>query len=213
MNSYPMTTLIDEALERLNRRLPLAQRQSALSPEFAEAHRAILRAQFESGVAPDPRTLPAGALERLRADDLIVVSKDGARILGAYPMTTEETAHRLLLPGGTIHAMCAVDALSVGAMYGGAVEIESRCRVTREPVRVTMDGARIVSVSPEGVLVGVRWDKGSCQPAAHSLCMEMVFLRDEAAARQWSGGDSGSHTVLSLEEGAEFGARFFTPLV
>jgi hypothetical protein len=208
-----MTTAIDDALERLDRRLPLAQRQSALSPEFAAAHRAILRSQFRTGLTPDPRTLPQGALERLRADDLVVVSKDGTRIVGAYPMTTEPTPHRLVLPGRTIHAMCAVDALSVGAMYGGEVEIESKCRVTHEPVRVKMDGARIVSASPECVLVGVRWDKASGVPAAHSLCMEMVFLRDQTAAKEWSGGDFESHTVLSLEQAAEFGARFFKPLV
>jgi hypothetical protein len=208
-----MTTTIDDALERLDRRLPLAQRQSALPPEFAAAHRAILRSQFQTGLIPDLRTLPQGALERLRADDLVVVSKDGIRIVGAYPMTTEPTPHRLVLPGRTIHAMCAVDALSVGAMYGGEVEIESKCRVTHEPVRVKMDGARIVSASPECVLVGVRWDKASGVPAAHSLCMEMVFLRDEAAAMEWSAGDSESHTVLSLQEAAEFGARFFKPLV
>jgi mercuric reductase len=208
-----MTTAIDGALELLNRRLPLAQRQSALPPEFAAAHRAILRSLFQTGLITDPRTLPQGALARLLADDLVVASKDGTRILGAYPMTTEPTPHRLALPGRTIHAMCAVDALSVGAMYGGEVEIESECRVTHDPVRIKMDGARIVSASPRGVLVGVRWDKASGVPAAHSLCMEMVFLSDEAAAKEWSGGDSDSHTVLSLEEAAEFGARFFKPLV
>jgi hypothetical protein len=127
-------------------------------------------------------------------------------------MTTEPTPHRLILPGRIVNAMCAVDALAVGAMFGGPVEIESKCRVTQEPVRVTMDGARIVSVSPEGVLVGVRWDK-SCSQAAHSLCVEMVFLRDESAAGQWSGGDRENHTVLSLGDAAEFGSRFFKPLV
>lgn len=208
-----MTNPIDGALERLNRRLPLAQRQAALSREFATAHRAILRSQFQTGRVPEPHTLPPGALARLRADDLVVVSTDGARILGAYPMTTEPTPHRLMLRGRTIHAMCAVDALSVAALYGGEVEIESTCRVTREPVRVQMDGARIVSASPPNVRVGVRWDKASGVPAAHSLCMEMVFLRDQAAAQQWSGGDSASHTVLSLAEAAELGARFFQPLV
>src|ERR1035438_3923186 len=187
-----MTTAIDSALELLNRRLPLAQRQSELPPAFAAAHRAILRLQFQTGRVPDPQTLPQGALARLRAVDLVVVSKDGTRILGAYPMTTERTPHRLVLPGRAIHAMCAVDALSVGAMYGGEVEIESKCRVTHEPVRVKMDGPRIVSASPKGVLVGVRWDKASGVPAAHSLCMEMVFLRDEAAAKEWSSGDAAS---------------------
>ena len=208
-----MTTATERALERLTRRLPLAQRQAVVPPEFADAHRAILRSLFQTGLTPDPATLPHGALARLRTDDLVVVSKDGARILGAYPMTTEPTPHRLVLPGRTVHAMCAVDALSVGAMYGGEVQIDSQCRVTHAPVRVKMDGARIVSASPEGVRVGVRWDQASGVPAAHSLCMEMVFLRDEAAAKDWSGGDSESHTVFSLQEGAEFGARFFKPLV
>jgi len=208
-----MTAAIDSALARLNRRLPLAQRQSALPPEFAEAHRAILRAQFQTGLIPDSQALPQGVLARLQADDLVVVSRDGTQIVGAYPMTTEPTPHLLVLPGRTIHAMCAVDALSVAAMYGGEVEIESKCRVTDAPVRVKMDGARIVSASPESALVGVRWDEASGVPAAHTLCMEMVFLRDQAAAKQWSGGDSESHTVLSLEEAAEFGARFFQPLV
>jgi hypothetical protein len=208
-----MTTAIDGALARLNRRLPLAERQSALPPHYADAHRMILRSLFENGNAPDPQSLPPGALARLQTDDLIVLSEDGTRILGAYPMTTEPTPHTLTLPGGTIHAMCAVDALSVGAMFGGEVEIESQCRITREPVRVKMDGARIVSASPPHVLVGVRWDGGSCGPAAHSLCMEMVFLRDDSEAGEWSGGDAASHTVLSLEEAARFGARFFTPLL
>jgi mercuric reductase len=204
---------VDAALERLNRRLPLAGRQQALPPEYAAAHRAVLRSLYEKGQAPDPATLPEGALARLGADDLVVVSTDGTRILGAYPMTTEPTPHRLILPGCTVQAMCAVDALSVSAMFGGAVEIESKCRVTGDPVRVKMNRETIVSASPEGVLVGVRWDKGCCGAAAHSLCVEMVFLRDEAAARHWSGGDVEAHTVLSLAEGAEFGARFFTPLV
>src|SRR5512140_2768378 len=147
-----MTTAIDGALERLNRRLPLAQRQSTLPPAFAEAHRTLLRSLFETGTTPDPGTLPEGALARLGADDLAVVSDDGARILGAYPMTTEPTPHRLALPGRTVRAMCAVDALSVGALYGGPGEIESECRGSKDPVRVKMDGARIVSASPEGVL-------------------------------------------------------------
>src|ERR1039458_8449498 len=92
----PMTNAIDSTLELLNHRLPLAQRQSALSPEFAAAHRAILRSQFQTGLIPDPKTLPQGALARLRADDLVVVSKDGTRMVGAYPMTTEPTPHRLV---------------------------------------------------------------------------------------------------------------------
>jgi mercuric reductase len=208
-----MTNPVDGALERLSRRLPLARRQSALPPEFAAAHRAILRSLYETGRIPDPPALPEGALARLVADDLVVVARDGGRVLGAYPMTTEPTPHRLVLPGRTVQAMCAVDALAVPAMYGGEGEIESRCRVTGQPVRVKMDGERIVSASPAGVLVGVRWDEGSCFPAAHSLCVEMVFLRDEAAAREWSGGDVERHTVLSLADGAAFGARFFKALV
>lgn len=203
---------IDGALQRLNRRLPLAQRQAALPPDALAAHRAILRSLYETSSPPHP-VPSAGILDRLGTDDLVVLSADGTKILGAYPMTTEPTPHRLLLPGRTVHAMCAVDALSVSPMFGDELEIESTCRVTGDPVRIRQNGSAILSASPGTVLVGVRWSQPCCGHAAHSLCVEMVFLRDSQAAQDWHKSDLADHTVLPLADAVQFGARFFKPLV
>jgi hypothetical protein len=43
--------------------------------------------------------------------------------------------------------------------------------------------------------------------------MEMVFLRDEAAAERWHGGDLENHSLFSIEQAAAFGARYFRPLL
>lgn len=66
-------------------------------------------------------------LRRLRARDQIVLDKTGDLITGAYPFTERPTGHRVRL-GGQLNAMCAIDALGVGAMYGRDVAIESSCR-------------------------------------------------------------------------------------
>jgi hypothetical protein len=215
-----MTTHVEAAVERLSRQLPLAARQRELPPELASLHRAILSSLFERG-RPLTReecapllaaTSVDEALARLGAADLIVLAANGRDVAGAYPMTTEPTPHQLILPGRSVHAMCALDALSVTPMFGGAVEIRSACRVSGEPVVILEQDATILDAAP-AVLVGVAWQKPCGGHAAHSLCREMVFLKDAAAAQSWHGGDLANHSVFTLAEAVEFGSRFFTPLV
>ncbi|MCU0809631.1 MAG: alkylmercury lyase family protein [Thiobacillaceae bacterium] len=152
------------------------------------------------------------ALARLGTDDLVVLSRDRREILGAYPVTTENTPHVIHVNGQTIHAMCALDALSVGPMFGVSLTIESRCRVTDSAIHIEQEGERIIAARPQTVRVGVRWQAPSGS-AAHSLCMEMVFLRDEETAERWHGGDRANHSLFSLEQAVAFGSRFFRPLL
>jgi mercuric reductase len=192
-----------------------------LPAELAALHRAVLRSLYERGHPPASDELAAmlreftlrHALDRLDFDDLVVLSRDRSRILGAYPMTSEPTPHAVAIGDHVVHAMCAIDALSISPMFGGAVEIRSRCRVNPTPVLIRQHHMKIVSADPAGVLAGVRWEHSAGGHAAHSLCMEMVFLGDEDAALAWHRGDLDAHVVLSLPEAVEFGARFFCPLV
>ena len=216
-----MTSAVDAALNRLNLQLPLAARQRSLPPELAALHRAILRSLYERG---RPLTCdeiagmvaPAGAdaaLLRLAADDLVVLSEERRNAVGAYPMTTEPTPHRLTLAGRAVNAMCALDALSVTPMFGGEVEIRSTCRVTGQAVRIRQREEDILEAEPAGVVVGIRWQMPHTCHAAHSMCMEMVFLASRQTALSWHGDDLANHSVLTLAEAVGLGASFFKPLL
>jgi hypothetical protein len=98
-------------------------------------------------------------------------------------------------------------------MFGGSVEIRSKCRVTGEPVVIRQQDRRILYASPSKVIVGVRWQMPRGGDAAHSMCLEMVFLEDVDAARTWHGGALERHSLFTLDEAVAFGARFFVPLV
>jgi hypothetical protein len=215
-----MTDLVDQSVLRLNQLLPLKARQDRLSSGLRELHREAIRLLVMCGRTPSREEMAESlgrdqvdaALARLGADDLVVLSKDRREILGAYPVTTENTPHVIHVNGQTIHAMCAVDALSVAPMFDVPLTIESRCRVMESAIHIEQEGERIVEARPPTVRVGVRWQAPNGS-AAHSLCMEMVFLQDEEAACRWHGGDLENHSLFTLEQAVAFGSRFFRPLL
>ncbi|HWP85611.1 MAG TPA: alkylmercury lyase family protein [Terriglobia bacterium] len=228
------------ALERLNELLPLKQRQQALPKPYAHVHRLILRSLAERGrpltteeiaAVLGSRASALHALAVLGSNDLIVldtkVVKEEAgkyprlenpegKILGAYPMTVEETPHRVRVggPGGhVIHAMCAVDALAISPMFGVETCIDSRCHTTGEPIYICQTGKQILAARPSADLrVGIRWQKFSTS-AAHTLCTEMVFLKDGQTAAHWKNTDPKAIELFTLPEAVEYAAAFFLPLL
>ena len=119
---------------------------------------------------------------------LVVLDAKGGDVVGAYPMTTEETPHKVAVNGNKIYAMCAVDALSVGVMFNTETLIQSSCHVTGAPVSIHQRGKEILEANPSGVRVGVRWQR-LIDTCAHVMCRQMVFLRDEATAQAWLNSD------------------------
>ncbi len=211
----------ETAVRCLHDLLPLGERQQALDPALRQVHRAILHSLAERG-APLRRAeiavlLPdrdiADALKHLAADDLVVLDRTGGEILGAYPMTMAQTPHRLRVNGHAIHAMGALDALSVAPMFDTCVDIDSRCEVTGVPIAICQRGREILQASPSReVRVGIRWrNPGTC--AANSLCTEMVFLCDPAVAARWQRAAPSVIDVFELDQTVAIGAAFFAPLV
>jgi hypothetical protein len=216
-----MSDIVSQAIQRLSSQLPLKERQDKLSAPMKAVHREVIKSLVTRGRVPNRSEIAAltgenevdAAIARLGNDDLVVLSKDRQEIVGAYPVTAESTPHEVHVGGHTIHAMCALDALSVGPMYEVPVEICSHCRVSGESVCIKQEGMRVTEATPSSVRVGVRWQIPSGDHAAHSMCMEMVFLKDEATAAIWHGGDLANHSVFTLEEATQFGAGFFRPLL
>jgi hypothetical protein len=209
------------AVARLNSQLPLKARQDQLDQALKVTHQAILRSLINNGRPPRANELRQllgeldvdCALQRLGKDDLVVLDAAGQRIVGAYPVTVESTPHRIIMNGHSIYAMCALDAVSVAPMFHTTVHIDSRCYVTQTAIAISMQDAEIISAQPSSdVRVGVRWQMPS-GVAAHSMCMEMVFLLNEQVADEWQNQNKETISVFDLPQAVEFGKRFFTPLL
>jgi hypothetical protein len=98
-------------------------------------------------------------------------------------------------------------------MFNAEVEISSRCHVTGTAITIHMQGETLQEVSPSTeVHVGVRWQNPSAC-AAHSMCLEMVFLQDQPTALEWQAGDTENTSLFNLQDAIAFGAGFFTPLL
>ncbi|QKT03470.1 hypothetical protein HUS23_06445 [Ectothiorhodospiraceae bacterium 2226] len=214
------TVDVAAALARLEALLPLRARQRALPPAWQAVHRALLRTFAERGRPPSraelAARLPAGeaaaALARLVADDLVVLDAHREPV-GAYPLTLEATPHALLLGGHRLHAMCALDALSVAPLFATEVRIASRCALSGAPIRIDQRGSELLAITPApDVRVGIHWQT-PCGAAAHSLCREMVFLRDGGLAAQWQQGDADGRALLTPADAVAVGAGFFRPLL
>ena len=211
---------ISESLERLNTLLPLKARQDGLEPALKELHRNILRS-FSANGRPPSRAQVAeqvgadrvdDALMQLADNDLVVLSDDKQDITGAYPFTIEERKHRVNVNGQDVYAMCALDALSVAPMCQASTRILSQCHVTDTPVEIQMNAGKVLLAQPEDVHVGIRWQSTSgC--AAKNLCMEMVYLKDAATAREWQQQDRENISIYPLDEAVDFGTAFFNPLL
>jgi mercuric reductase len=226
-----------QVLNHLQQLLPLSKRQAALAPYLRIVHRAIVRSLGETGKPPTQAEIAAmlgsrqsalHALAVLGSNDLVILNgpvtrdeKSGRRVVsekaevvGAYPMTTENTPHRVVLSGHSVNAMCAVDALSISPLFGRETWIESRCHVTGTTIRILQHGTQILEASPSPeIRVGIRWQSLNNTCAAHTLCTEMVFLRDEETAHRWRNTDPASIELLTLPEAIELGVAFFLPLL
>jgi mercuric reductase len=184
--------------------------------------RVALELYVERGRAP---TIPALAertglnesairtlLEGLRRRDLLVL--DGERITGAYPFTDKDTGHGVTLDGRALYAMCAVDALGIGAMTERDIAVASRCRHCGIPIRIaTRDqGRALADTEPKTAVMwqSVRYE-GAC--AANSLCAMTAFFCSDDHLSAWRGERSADEPGfrLSIEEGLEAGRALFGP--
>jgi mercury(II) reductase len=183
---------------------------------------AVLRLFAENGRAPGVEAVAErcgmsaaaaqACLDELGARDLVVL--DSGRISGAYPFTDADTGHRVTWDGHGANAMCAVDALGIGAMLGGQTAIASHCRHCGAPIRIETrdDGRQLALAEPEAAVVwlSARYE-GCC--AATSLCRETAFFCSDAHLEAWrSQGQSDVPGFrLTIDEALQIGRSIFGP--
>src|SRR6185437_1726641 len=136
---------VRDALQAMAGSDHVLNRWSGYDPITDRVRVALLQLYAENGRAPSPGALAERTglnetaiwpqLEELRRHDLVVLDRE--RIVGAYPFSDRETGHRVTLDGCVVNAMCAVDALGIGAMTDRDISIASRCRHCGAPIRIT----------------------------------------------------------------------------
>ena len=216
-----MSAKLEHALDRLNRVLPLKQRQDSCHETIKRLHQRILSSFVDHGrmLTLEDMTSHVSdieeAIDTLKQQDMVVFSADGQPV-GAYPFTTEQREHRVRINDThEVHAMCALDALAIGPMFGVNTEINSRCRVTGEPIHIRQSGLVVEILKLAGdIRVGIAWGAATGNACvADSLCMEMIFLKDSATADAWLSSEPDQRETFSLQEALLFADRFFSPLL
>jgi mercuric reductase len=183
---------------------------------------ALLQHYLEFGHAPFPVELGRRLglseatvrqqFQELRHRDLVILQNEG--IVGAYPFTDRDSGHLVALEGRTLNAMCAVDALGIGAMTGREVTVVSSCRHCGVPIQIaTRDRGRgLAEVEPNTAVMwqSVRYED-SC--AANSLCAKTVFYCSDDHLSAWRNERPADEPGfrLSVEEALEVGRALFGP--
>ena len=217
---------VREALDAVLEAFGVEERWSGIEEAEDRVRRAILENYGETGNAPSVERLSQTTgiapreVSRLLGDlatrDIVVLGDSGVTITGAYPLTERVTGHRVRMGERVLNAMCAIDALGVGAMYDEDVTIESVCQMCGDEIRVnTRDrGAALAAFSPTDavVWVGTRYADGC---AATSMCTTMAFFCSDGHLAAWrETDDAGADGFrLSMDEGLQAGKALFMPLL
>jgi len=197
-------------------------RWSGYDPATDRVRVALLELYSEDGRTPTTGALAERAglnetsvrtlLEELRRRDLVVL--DGERIVGSYPFTDRDAGYRVTLDGRVLNAMCAVDALGIGAMTDRDITIASRCRHCGAQIRIATrnQGRALAQIEPRTAVMwqSVRYE-GAC--AANSLCATTSFFCSDDHLSAWRREQAADEAGfrLSVEEGLEAGRALFGP--
>ncbi len=210
---------IANAIERLERNLPLRHNQLRLPGVLRRFHQGILRHYLEFGSAPLAGDVDcpggwAAAVSRLAAEKIIVVDEAGA-ITSAYPFINEAREFTVVSEHGAVNAMCAFDALAISSMFALPTRIESRCRVSGDRIVIEQDDARLQVLEPAAaVRAAINWDaRDGTKSCSASLCTEMIFIAGDASARCWQDEDSVNRELFRLDEAHRFICSVFLPLI
>jgi len=212
-----MNTQVSTALKRLDSILPLLSGLKSLSSDDAALYCKLLNSYVQQGrtltrsEAAELDSNAEQALTHIAESKLIVLDADG-NPSGAYPFTSEEREHKVHVNDVTVHCMCALDALAVSPMFNMPTVIDSQCRVTGEKIHLEQNGTNF----SDGTLdawFGINWGAAASDiVCAESLCMEMMFLANEAVAREWLAESPDTREIFDLPSAIDFATGFFVPL-
>lgn len=179
MSSTPVTERHEsrnaalDGLARLRAAFPLEMRIDAADGTVRRDYARVLT-HWLRGSAPPSGLISTESCTTLIALDAVVADGQG---LGCYPFSARATGIGVELPGGQVHAMCAVDALAIARLAEAAISIDASCAVCTTPLHLQVEAnggldhdqierARVIWKATCATT-------GSC---SNSLCRNLLFL-------------------------------------
>jgi alkylmercury lyase len=128
------------------------------------------------------------------------------RIIGYWGLTIVPTRHKLRIEDRDLYAWCAWDTLFLPALLGARAEVQSTCRATGTPVRLTIGLNAVEAASPAnlGVSFVLPDANGIRSDVIASFCRHVHFFRSPQLA-QLCHELPPSAFVLTLTEAFEAG--------
>lgn len=223
--SIVTSAAVREALQARsqNRPGPVEAWSVALQPEQDLVWRATLKLFARLGRPPRPPEIADETNLAETAVQALLSELEGYDLLGtirgainyAYPFSAQGTMHRVTLHGKILHALCAIDALGVGAMYGADVIVESSCRTCGAPILIETAerGLTLGSVGPRDCVVW--YDLNYDCNAANSCCPSIAFFCGDEHLEQRSASQATRHMGrrLTLVDAFEMGRALFEPVL
>jgi alkylmercury lyase len=142
-----------------------------------------------------------------RLNDWPAVRRDELqRIVGYWGLTIVPTRHRMRVAGRELYAWCAWDTLFLPALLGVSAEVDSTCRATGAPVRLTVGPDALEAPVPADLAISFVLPEASAmrRDVVASFCSHVHFFRSAELAGAWRELPATAF-VLSLGEAFEAG--------
>ncbi len=185
-----MSSLIDRISEAVKGNITKAKLTSTeeavrqfILKKFAQNGKAPSLAEIKAELGLSSTDTCERSIEKLTKNDILAV-KDG-RIVSTYPFSAKETRHRVIFGDGhEVYALCSTDALGIHFMMGENITVLSKCPETEEEIKIVLEGGRIVSCNPQGVVEFISSGGGGCC-TCETFCPYMNFFSSEKHLEKW----------------------------
>lgn len=156
----------------------------------------------------DPAEMPADTVVRQLQNWPGVYYDGEQRVIGFWGLTFAPMAHRLRFDDRNLYAWCAWDTLFLPALLGVTAEVESACRGSGAPVRLTVTPREVESVAPAGLSVSFLLPDAEAMNAnvITSFCHYVHFFSSREAAQPWL-NEHPATFLVSLADAHEIGRR------
>jgi alkylmercury lyase len=132
------------------------------------------------------------------------------RIVG-QGLTLRATSHRFSVEGRELYTWCALDTLIFPSLLDRTASIESTSPASGEPIRVSVDPSRVISVEPATAVVSLV-NPEDMTSVRSSFCNQVYYFTSADDAQPWLEDHRGA-TLLPVADAYRLGVALTTSVV